>query len=423
MRFCTISVAAIAIAVAMPLAGQTPPAFPALDIRVPVSPRPFVAGGATRLVYELHITNLSSRPTILDAVEVRDRSASVDSPTLLHLEQGALESAVQRPGAPQDDTEKRVLPAGRTAIVFVWLTVPTGAVPMKLTHRFALRVASLSTAASSVPGHGGSESDDPLTISGVDVPVSTTKPLVIGPPLEGDLWLAANGADNAVGHRRTLLALSGEARIAQRFAVDWVRLFEDGRTFRGDPRDNASYRAFGSSVLAVADGVVVDAIDGLPENVPDPVARAVPITPTTLGGNHIVLDLGHDNYATYAHLQLGSLQVKKGDNVRRGQVIALVGNTGNSTEPHLHFQLADRRIPFDAEGIPYVFESFELERDPEQVTHAIRHVDDSLRIDLASLSSPTSAPPKSREREMPLLNSLVRFVDGHSARQRVTKGQ
>ena len=93
-------------------------------------------------------------------------------------------------------------------------------------------------------------------------------------PLSGDLWLAGNGPDNSVGHRRTLMALAGEARFAQRFAIDWVRLFPDGRTFHGDPKDNRSYRAFGAEALAVADATVVETKDDIPENQPDPVARA-----------------------------------------------------------------------------------------------------------------------------------------------------
>src|SRR5262249_54968806 len=147
---------------------------------------------------------------------------------LLRLERDALEAALYRPGAPAGDEEKRILPAGRTAIVFVWVSLRARAVPATLTHRFDVRVDGPSSAAEA----------SALSASGVDVSGSQKAPPVIGPPLEGNLWLAANGPDNDVGHRRTLLALAGEARIAQRFATDWVRLFDDGRTFRGDPRNN-----------------------------------------------------------------------------------------------------------------------------------------------------------------------------------------
>jgi hypothetical protein len=258
--------------------------------------------------------------------------------------------------------------------------------------------------------------EEALVIRGVDIPVSKKPVPIVGPPLEGDLWLAANGPDNDVGHRRTLLALAGEARIAQRLAIDWVRLFEDGRTFRGDPLSNESYRAFGARVLAVADGTVIDTVDGIPENVPDPVARAVQMTPTTLGGNSILLQIGDETYATYAHLQPGSLRVTKGARVRKGQVIALVGNTGNSSEPHLHFQVADAPKAFDAEGIPYALASFDVQAAPAQVTPAIHEVGGTLGIDPNTLAAWLKAPTQRRERELPLLNTLLNFGGSQTGR-------
>lgn len=395
-----------------PLAGQTPPAFSPIDVRIPVPPRPFVAGGATHLVYELHITNLSSRATTSETIDVMDRSASPDTAPLLRLEADALEAALRLLGAPPDATEKRVLPGGRTALVFVWVTLRAGTVPTALAHRFAIRLKSPDEAAHSADAHATRVTDETaLVVHGVDVVVSKREPRVIGPPLEGDHWLAANGPGNGPDHRRTLLALAGEGRIAQRFAIDWVRLFEDGRTFRGDPRDNASYRAFGAKVLGVADGIVLDTLDGLSENVPDPVARAVPITPTTVSGNYVLVDLGDDAYAVYGHLQPGSLTVKRGDRVRRGQTLALVGNTGNSSEPHLHFHMADRPRPIDAEGVPYAFAVFGLEAAPDLVTPTMKPVGGSLEIDSSSLARWWAAPPQRREREIPLLNALVTFLN------------
>ena len=184
---------------------------------------------------------------------------------------------------------------------------------------------------------------------------------------------------------------------------------DDGRTLRGDPLKNESDRAFGANVLAVADGTIVSIVDGIPENVPDPVKRAVPITPETLGGNYILLDLGDDVFAFYGHLQPGSLKVGKGDRVRRGQVLALVGNTGNSTEPHLHFHLADRASAFDAEGIPYVYSSFDVEAAPEFITPAIVPFGNSLAIDESGLARWREAKPQQRQRELPMRNTIVSF--------------
>lgn len=392
-----------------PLAAQSSSVFAPIDVRVPASPRPFVAGGAARLVYELHITNLSSRPTTIEMVDVLERSAANATP-LLHLEGETLESALRLLGQPPDAAGRRILPGGGTAILFVWLTLRPGIVPTALTHRFTLRTGS-SDGATRRSGSARVTGEPAVVVHGVDVPVATNDPRVVGPPLEGDDWLAANGPDNGSDHRRALLAIAGEGRIAQRFAIDWVRLFEDGRTFRGDPRNNDSYRAFGAGVLAVADGVVIDTVDGLPENVPDPVARAVPITPATVSGNYILVDLGDAAYAVYAHLQPGSLRVRKGDRVRRGQLLARVGNTGNSSEPHLHFHVSDRPSAIDAEGIPYAFASFTLEAEPRVITPAVRPLGGSLEIGPPGLAAWKTGSPRRREKEMPLLNAIVAFLE------------
>jgi murein DD-endopeptidase MepM/ murein hydrolase activator NlpD len=121
----------------------------------------------------------------------------------------------------------------------------------------------------------------------------------------------------------------------------------------------------------------------------------VPITLETVGGNHVILDLGGGRYAFYAHLRPGTLRVRTGDLVRRGQVLGLVGNSGNSTEPHLHFHLADANSPLGSEGIPYVHESFEiLGRCKGPLTGCTR-----------------SQTPEQRRREMPAGNMIIRFPE------------
>jgi hypothetical protein len=412
MRLRSVAVlSAVALAASAVIASDLPPVFPPVDVHVLAPPRAFVAGGEAHVAYELHLRSLSSRRLTLERIEVRDRDEPITGrPPLLSLEGAALDAALMRPGAPLDDSERRVLTAGRTAIVYVWVRASPQAVPAVLTHRFTVRAETPppENAHDQVLGPpqtpGGA-----LEIRGVDVPVSMKRPPVIGAPLVGDSWLAGNGPDNSVGHRRVMMALAGEGRFPQRFAIDWIRLFPDGRTFRGDPKDNRSYRAFGAEALAVADATVVETKDGIPENEPDPIARAVPITPETVGGNFVLLDLGSSAYAFYAHLQPGSLRVKRGDRVRRGQALALVGNTGNSTEPHLHFQVGDRRSSLDTEGIPYAIESFELQADPKNVMPALKPVGDSLGIDASLLARWTSAPPQRRKDEMPMMNALVQF--------------
>ncbi|HEU4689575.1 MAG TPA: M23 family metallopeptidase [Vicinamibacterales bacterium] len=397
-RFLWPAAAAALTVISSSIAAQAPATFSPLDVRVPVSPRPLVAAGQTHIAYEVHITNMASRAATLDLVEVRDRSSKPDATPLLRLEGDVLDGALLRFGAQPNDGDRRLLAAGQTSVLCVWLSVGSDRVPRQLTHHVVVR---LPTAA----GTG----TNAISVDGFDVAVVRDTPRVIGPPLEGDHWLAANGPDNSAGHRRTFLSLTGQARIAQRFAIDWVRVHDDGRTFRGDPLTNASYRAFGADVLAVADGVVVDALDEIPENVPDLVARAVPMTPRTLVGNYVLLDIGNGAWAVYAHLQLGSVRVRKGDRVRRGQVLGLVGNTGNSTEPHLHFHLSDRGQALDSEGIPYVFDRFELEAAGPDVTRAFRTVGQNLQIDAASITEWFARPSQTRKNEIPLMNALIAF--------------
>jgi len=191
-------------------------------------------------------------------------------------------------------------------------------------------------------------------------PVDKKPVTVIGAPLTGDAWQAGNGPSNTSAHRRALIPIEGRAYISQRFAIDWVQLYPDGKTYKGDPADNKNYRAYGHEILAVADGVVTETKDGIPQNTPGAPSLAIPITLETVGGNHVIVDIGDGLYAFYAHMQPGSLRVKVGDKVRRGQVLGLLGNTGNSSEPHLHFDICNASSMLGCEGIPYAFASFEV---------------------------------------------------------------
>ena len=109
---------------------------------------------------------------------------------------------------------------------------------------------------------------------------------------------------------------------------------------------------------AVTDGTVAVAVDRYPDlRVGE--GREEP-TPDNAGGNHVVLDIGDGRFATYAHLQAGSVTVKPGDRVTHGQHIANAGSSGTTGGPHLHFQVTDHPSVVVADGMPYVFNAFEL---------------------------------------------------------------
>ena len=337
---------------ARPSAGSRPLDAP-IDVNVPRAPTAFGADGKTHLVYELHITNFVHREFSLSRVEVlNDRSGS-----LARYEGADLVGRVGRPGVPEAvGLDKLRIGPGLRAVVYMWVTLNSPeAVPSAVEHRVTVKAA---------------EDPEEFTVQCARVPVSRDI-AVIAPPLRGDEWRATNGPSNNSGHRRALMPMRGQARIAQRFAIDWTRLVDGEKTFAGDPLDNKNYRAYGAEALAVADGTVTEIKDGIPQNVPGRQSRAVPITLDTIAGNHVITDIGYGRYAFYAHLQPGSLRVKVGEHVKRGQVVGLVGNSGNSTEPHLHFHLSDASSPLGSEGVPYVFESFEVQPKPNAPT--IRH--------------------------------------------------
>ena len=313
-----------------------------VDVVVPIAPTAFKADGKWHVVYELHLNNMDRWDYKLTKVEAISGDSTARS--LVTYTGAELDAAITRPGQP-GATEKSKLAGGTLAVVYMWATLDSeNVVPATIRQRLGVKIGTYP---------------EELTIETAPIPVGRG-PIAISSPLRGNHWLAGNGPSTTSGHRRALIPIDGHAAIAQRFAIDWVRIRDEGRTFQGDEKDNKNYYAYGSDALAVADGVVTEVKDGIPENIPGRDSRAVPITLETVGGNHVILDIGGGHFAFYAHLQPGSLRVKLGDKVRRGQVVGLVGNSGNSTEPHLHFHIENASSPLGAEGLPYSLASFEV---------------------------------------------------------------
>jgi murein DD-endopeptidase MepM/ murein hydrolase activator NlpD len=144
---------------------------------------------------------------------------------------------------------------------------------------------------------------------------------------------------------------------SQRRAADLVVVDAGGRTHRGDGRKNDDYLAYGQEVLTVADGTVITVIDGIPENAPGE------LNPAFLGGNTVIVKHTDSLYSLYAHLQPGKLKVKVGAKVRQGAVLGVCGNSGNSSEPHLHFQLQDAPLFEKSWGVEAVFKDVPVVRD------------------------------------------------------------
>lgn len=321
---------------------------------VPFAPIPVKAMDKTNLAYELHITNFSRANLVLTGVEVLSGDA-VQAASLASYRDAELLKRLLVISPNADSQEKNVIGGGQRAIVFLLISADASDVPNVLRHRLYFKPAAPTNAATAESG------DKEQVVEGMRVAVQSAKPLVINSPLRGR-WIAANGLSNDTGHRRSLYPINGQLYNAQRFATDWVKLGDDGLVVRGgDLSQNSNYYTYGAEALAVSDAVVVGVKDGIPENVPQTKARAVPITLDTIAGNYVLLDIGGGRFALYAHFQPGSLKVKVGDKVKAGQVIGLVGNSGNSDLPHLHFHIVNAASPLAAEGVPYVFKSFVMQ--------------------------------------------------------------
>lgn len=311
-----------------------------MELRVPFDPTAFPGTGHTFLMYELYLTNFSNSTIDLRRIEVLDADEPAATP-LAAFEGEQIDSMVQ--------SKLRHVNAGTTVVIYMQVALDSRArLPNRLKHR-------VLTADSSVEG----------AIAGT----RSTELKVLGPPMRGTAWHAYNGPSNDRDnhHRRGLLVVDGRASISRRYATDWF-LIEGGKRFKGDARDKHSYHSYGQPVLAVASGTIVMARDGMPDNVPGPVETFRPVVPNTLEtvtGNTIVLDLGAGQFASYFHLQPGSLRVKSGDQVQRGDVLARIGVSGDANLPHLHFEVTTSAKPLVGEGVPYVIDQYRAKTSDE----------------------------------------------------------
>lgn len=144
---------------------------------------------------------------------------------------------------------------------------------------------------------------------------------------------------------------------AQRFAYDFL-VMEDGQSYAGDPQSLESYHCWGREILAPADGEVIATVTDFPDL---PSGESDPENPA---GNHVILALGESEFAFLAHMQQGSITVQQGDEVSQGDVLGLCGNSGNTSEPHLHFHLQTTPDLTDGEGLPAQFQDYVADGEP-----------------------------------------------------------
>ncbi|WP_428659177.1 M23 family metallopeptidase [Reyranella sp.] len=293
------------------------------------------------LVYELRLSNPTPFAIAVDTIEVLDETGRV----VLAMDKDAIGKRLSIGG--RRGAEATSLSPGQFGVLFMHAALPPNQpAPRSLSHRVLAALVQPDQPARPVAMTIGE-----TRVAEHDLPV-------LGPPLVGEGYVAADGCCDSIRHVRALLPIDGRFALAQRFAIDWEQLDADRRVVRGDVKKVESYIIFGTDVIAVADGTVVAMRNDLPEQVPGALPPGLPIDQAD--GNFVVLDIGRGAFALFAHMQPGSVTVQPGATVKRGDVLGKVGNTGNSQAPHLHFHVMDGPSPLLANGIPYVIDRFRL---------------------------------------------------------------
>jgi hypothetical protein len=349
-----------------------------------LAPPHAVAGsdGRTHLVYEIRIANVTDTRIALRRIAVLDARRGA---TLATLDAQAIAGCLSLGGRRGSEASR--LEQFQFGVVFMHVALERSAtMPAALAHVVDASIEQPKT---------------DLSMRLAETSVVAARPPVLGAPLRGRGYVAGDGCCDSIRHVRALLALNGTFYLAQRFAIDWERIDEQGRIFRGEPKDVRSYHIYGAPVLAVADAIVVAARNDLADQVPGKLPEGLPIDEAD--GNFAILDIGGGAYALYAHMQPGSVRVRPGARVRRGAELGKVGNTGNSQEPHLHFQLMDAPSALAANGIPYVFDTFQVTAVDEAGTADF----DRAAASGTPMTLTPRAPPTAAKNVLPLDLSVV----------------
>ncbi len=312
--------------------------------------------GLYHITYELFLTNSNTFEWEVLSIEVLD--GHPDGQVLDMVTGDEVMDKMQLVGTRQPTTS---LVPTQSGLVFITFTVENEKdIPDSLLHRLTITVPGglpeFIITFLELP-----EDQESIDQLGAQVEVDNMDVFAFGPPLEGSGWVVVNGCCDSITHVRSDLAVNGSIFISQRYAIDWIKIDAENRLYVGDPQILENWEGYNQNVLAVSDAQVVRVVDKFPDQVPFILpAQVGAITLEEIDGNHVILALPNGQFAFYAHLIPGSITVEEGDFVTKGQVIAKLGNTGNTSAPHLHLHIMETASSLGSNGLPHVFEEYNL---------------------------------------------------------------
>ena len=307
-----------------------PGATTSISVEVVDIPQAFKSNGQWQTVYELVINNTGETTVTLQSLNIQSANETLQQINSSELVSYALENTIT------------ISPDGFTAL-FLWVESDTESKPLSLINRVSFI-------------NNSSENFEHSFTLELDQQSVTT----LSPPIKNSNWKAL-AINNDSHHRRSFMMFDDQPKFSQRYAIDWVKIDGTGSWYTNNGLKNEDHYAYGESVYASTSGEVVKVVNGYPDNTPGELADES----TPLAGNYVILKTATDDYILFAHLIADSFAVKEGDLIDSSQLIGLIGNSGNSSAPHLHFHLAkdidlDSPSGLDSTGIPYHFDRFEV---------------------------------------------------------------
>ena len=343
--------------------------------------------GNTHILYELLATNYGAAPSSLNVVDImNENNTSLLKITNVENNMAGLSS--------QYNTSNSIVP-GETKIIFIELSIKKNMTPKKLIHY-------IEGTGSIAPGD-----NIPKIIKYFVEPfvLNPTSMVFVDSPLRGK-YSMINACCVSKTHRRTVLPINNKVSLSQRFALDIIRMNDNGEYFNGDPKNLQNWICYGNNIYSMTAGTVHHTNDGLndqlPGSLPDP--SQYRSTDDVLG-NSIVIQY-NNMFILYAHLVNNSLRVKKGDIVYPGQLLGKLGNSGNSSGPHLHIHICDSPLIFGSNGIGFGFKNF-----IHYGNYDIQRFDnvDSVTELIGNNILSSSVNPTKRMNETPMQGDIVIF--------------